>query len=131
MSAIPRQVLVGDLNVAPGENDVWSHKQLVKVVSHTPIEVEKLDAMRQAGAWTDVLRAHVAADSKAFTWWSYRARDWRASNRGRRLDHIWVTPAIGERAAAIRIIDATRGWARTSDHVPVVARIEVENGASP
>ena len=38
-----KSVLVGDLNVAPKEHDVWSHKQLLKVVSHTPIEVEKLD----------------------------------------------------------------------------------------
>ena len=37
-----RHILVGDLNVAPHENDVWSHKQLLKVVSHTPIECEKL-----------------------------------------------------------------------------------------
>ena len=37
-----RHILVGDLNVAPHENDVWSHKQLLKVVSHTPVETEKL-----------------------------------------------------------------------------------------
>ena len=30
-------VLVGDLNIAPLEEDVWSHKQLLKVVSHTPL----------------------------------------------------------------------------------------------
>jgi exodeoxyribonuclease-3 len=31
-------ILVGDLNIAPLETDVWSHKALLKVVSHTPIE---------------------------------------------------------------------------------------------
>jgi len=30
-----RHVLTGDFNIAPHENDVWSHKQLLKVVSHT------------------------------------------------------------------------------------------------
>ena len=35
-----KSILVGDLNIAPREDDVWSHKQLLKVVSHTPIEVE-------------------------------------------------------------------------------------------
>src|SRR5207237_3535424 len=40
----PRAILVGDLNVAPLEHDVWSHKQLLKVVSHTPIECAKLNA---------------------------------------------------------------------------------------
>src|SRR5215208_714490 len=39
-----RAILVGDLNVAPLEHDVWSHKQLIRVVSHTPIECEKLTA---------------------------------------------------------------------------------------
>lgn len=130
-SAWPRQVLVGDLNVAPGENDVWSHKQLLNVISHTPIEVEKLTAMAEAGGWIDVLRQEVPAEEKAFTWWSYRARDWRASNRGRRLDHIWVSPGIGRRAGEVRIIDAARDWERPSDHVPVMARIEVEPAAGP
>ena len=31
---------------------------------------------------------------KLFTWWSYRNRDWEASDRGRRLDHIWLSPAL-------------------------------------
>src|SRR5215471_6785272 len=48
-----RAILVGDLNVAPLEHDVWSHKQMIKVVSHTPIECEKLNAARQAGGWID------------------------------------------------------------------------------
>ncbi len=43
-----RHVLVGDLNVAPHEHDVWSHKQLLNVVSHTPVECEKLLAVQGA-----------------------------------------------------------------------------------
>ena len=43
-----RHILVGDLNVAPHEHDVWSHKQLLKVVSHTPIECDKLLAVQRA-----------------------------------------------------------------------------------
>ena len=87
-------VLVGDLNVAPLEHDVWSHKALLKVVSHTPVEVEKLADVFRAGAWIDAMRHFVPADEKLYTWWSYRAADWEASNRGRRLDHI-----LGERGA--------------------------------
>src|SRR5262249_1856420 len=34
-------ILLGDLNIAPLEHDVWSHRQLLKVVSHTPAEVER------------------------------------------------------------------------------------------
>ena len=51
-------ILVGDLNVAPREDDVWSHRQLLRVVSHTPIEVEAFAAAQGAGGWVDVTRAH-------------------------------------------------------------------------
>src|SRR6266581_7699577 len=48
--------LVGDLNVAPLENDVWSHKQLLDVVSHTPIETDALETLRQEAGWVDAAR---------------------------------------------------------------------------
>ena len=88
-----RCVLVGDLNIAPLEHDVWSHRQLLGVVCHTPVEVAAMDGWIGAG-FVDAMRHFVPADEKLFTWWSYRNRDWRASNRGRRLDHIWVTPDL-------------------------------------
>ncbi len=90
-----RAILVGDLNVAPLEHDVWSHKQMLKVVSHTPIECEKLNAARQAGGWIDSMRVLTPEPEKLFTWWSYRAMDnWRVANRGRRLDHVWTSDAL-------------------------------------
>jgi len=120
-----RHILVGDLNVAPHEHDVWSHKQLINVVSHTPIECEKLIAVRDHGGWIDVARARIPLSEKVYTWWSYRAADWTAADRGRRLDHIWVSPALGDRVSDFRITRAARGWERPSDHVPVTAVIEV------
>ena len=88
-----RRCMVGDLNIAPLEHDVWSHKQLLDVVSHTPPETEGLNAWLNAG-FVDAVRHFVPADQKLYTWWSYRNRDWRASDRGRRLDHVWVTPDL-------------------------------------
>ena len=41
-------IIVGDFNVAPLECDVWSHKALLSVVSHTPIEVDALTRLQQA-----------------------------------------------------------------------------------
>ena len=119
-----RAILVGDLNVAPLEHDVWSHKQLLRVVSHTPIECEKLNAVLAAGSWIDASRHFVPATTKLFTWWSYRAADWKAADKGRRLDHIWVAPALADRMSGITIAKEARGWARPSDHVPVTATIE-------
>jgi exodeoxyribonuclease III len=120
-----RAILVGDLNVAPLEHDVWSHKQLLDVVSHTPIECEKLNAAQRAGQWIDVPRTFVPEPTKLYTWWSYRAADWAASNRGRRLDHIWVSSKFGDRLSGMEISCEARGWKRPSDHVPVTATIEM------
>lgn len=115
-------VLVGDLNIAPLEHDVWSHKQLLKVVSHTPVETENFEAMRKAGNWVDLMRHVVPADQKLYTWWSYRAADWELSNRGRRLDHVWSSQNIVGDLQGIEVLRAARGWERPSDHVPVIAR---------
>ena len=119
-----RAVLVGDLNIAPLENDVWSHKQLLDVVSHTPPETEGLNAWRAEG-FIDAIRHFVPDDQKLFTWWSYRNRDWRASNRGRRLDHIWVSSDLAGNLASHGILQDARDWERGSDHVPVVLTLDV------
>jgi exodeoxyribonuclease-3 len=122
---LSRAMIVGDLNIAPLEHDVWSHKQLLKVVSHTPIECEKLNAVRDAGAWVDIMRTFVPEPAKLYTWWSYRAADWQAADRGRRLDHIWVSPAVADRVSSMAIARQARGWSQPSDHVPVTATLEL------
>jgi exodeoxyribonuclease-3 len=116
-------VLVGDLNVAPLETDVWSHKQLLTVVSHTPVEVEKLGRVQSSGGFVDAVRHFVPPEQKLFTWWSYRNRDWAASNRGRRLDHVWVTPSLVPDLVRATVHRDVRAWEKCSDHVPVVVQI--------
>jgi exodeoxyribonuclease III len=117
-----RTVLVGDLNIAPLEHDVWSHRQLLDVVSHTPAETAGLLAW-QATGFVDALRHFVPADQKLYTWWSYRNRDWRISNRGRRLDHVWTSPDLGLRRHII--LQDARDWPQASDHVPVSVEMDV------
>ncbi|HYA79381.1 MAG TPA: exodeoxyribonuclease III [Methylocystis sp.] len=120
-----RVALVGDLNIAPLEHDVWSHKALLSVVSHTPVEVEKLGQVFEAGAWVDAMRRFVPSSEKLYTWWSYRAADWAASDRGRRLDHILVSPALSGALARLDVARAARGWERPSDHVPVTVELDL------
>ncbi|NEW89334.1 exodeoxyribonuclease III [Rhodopseudomonas sp. WA056] len=120
-----RHILVGDLNVAPHEHDVWSHKQLLKVVSHTPVECDKLLAVLRAGNWVDVARERIPLDQKVYTWWSYRAADWTVGDRGRRLDHIWVSEALKDRVIDFKILRDARSWERPSDHVPVTTTLEL------
>jgi exodeoxyribonuclease-3 len=120
-----RSILVGDLNVAPLEHDVWSHKQMLRVVSHTPIECEKLVAVQKAGGWFDAMRHFTPEPAKLYTWWSYRAPDWKAADKGRRLDHIWVAPALADRLRGVKISKEMRGSMQPSDHVPVTLTVEV------
>ncbi|MDB5455178.1 MAG: exodeoxyribonuclease Xth [Caulobacter sp.] len=119
-------IVTGDLNVAPGENDVWSHKQMSKIVSHTPIELEAMAALKASLDFIDLPREATPEPEKLFSWWSYRAADFRKSNRGLRLDHILASPGL--RAAAFatgkaesRVHDTVREWERPSDHAPVTA----------
>ena len=118
-------LLCGDLNIAPYENDVWSHKQLLKIVSHTPVETEGLLKAMNEGGWTDLMRQHIPMDEKIFTWWSYRAKDWEASNRGRRLDHVWGSSSIAEMLSDVRVHQPVRGWDRPSDHAPVTVTLAI------
>ncbi len=119
------QILLGDMNIAPLENDVWSHKQLVDIVSHTPIEVEKLTAMQKARDWIDVARRFVPPEEKLYSWWSYRSPNWEVSDRGRRLDHIWVSPDMAGALRSFEILKQARGWEpKPSDHVPVIVDLK-------
>lgn len=117
------RLLVGDLNIAPLETDVWSHRQLLKVVSHTPVEVDALNRLQAAGGWVDAVRHIHAPEHKLFTWWSYRSRQWQVSNRGRRLDHVWCSPDLVPRIHDAQALTEARGWDSPSDHVPVTVTL--------
>ncbi len=119
-----KRILVGDLNIAPLEADVWSHTQLLDVVSHTPVETGGLIALMNTG-WHDAVRHFVPADRKLYSWWSYRNRTWPGSDRGRRLDHVWVTPGLAPRLRQADVLREARGWPSPSDHVPVIVDIDL------
>jgi len=124
-------LLTGDLNVAPGENDVWSHRQMLKVVSHTPVELEALSRLQASLGFVDLPREAVPEPTKLYSWWSYRAQDFRKSNRGLRLDHLWASPGLAPAAryngrADARVHDTVREWERPSDHAPVSVDIRLD-----
>ena len=119
-----KSILVGDLNIAPRPDDVWDHKKMLKIVSHTPIEVDHLTAVQDAGQWVDVTRQDIP-EGVLYSWWSYRAKDWDAADKGRRLDHIWATADIAPAAHSSRVLRAARGWDQPSDHAPVFATFDL------
>jgi len=120
-----KYILVGDLNIAPYESDVWSHKKLLKVISHTPLECEKMQTLMAAHDWFDVMRHFVPEPERLYSWWSYRAKDWRSADKGRRLDHIWTSPALKENMASMAVLEAARAWEKPSDHAPVLVEFTI------
>lgn len=118
-------MLLGDFNVAPSENDVWSHTQLLDVVSHTPVETQALGAILEASGLIDLARHLRPEPEKLYSWWSYRSPDWTRNDRGRRLDHIWACPKATARITDFSIHRACRAWEGPSDHVPVVCDLRV------
>ena len=119
-----KAILVGDLNIAPREDDVWNHKALLKIVSHTPVEVDHLGAAQEAGNWVDITRQDIP-EGRLYSWWSYRSPDWDGADKGRRLDHVWATSDIAAAGHGSRILRAARGWDQPSDHVPVFAAFDL------
>ena len=119
-------ILVGDLNVAPLENDVWSPQAAPRRREpHAGRDRRRSRrcARRPAGS---TRRAHLTPEpEKIYTWWSYRSPDWRAADKGRRLDHVWLSPDLAEPLRAVDVARETRGWTRPSDHVPVTAILEL------
>lgn len=123
-SAKAPMIAVGDLNIAPLENDVWDHEKMKNVVSHTPVERGKFAKFYKSVGWVDAVRNFVPADKKLFSWWSYRAPDWEAVDRGRRLDHVWVTGKLKSALKGQQVLRELRGAERPSDHVPVVVDLK-------
>ena len=119
-----KSVMVGDLNIAPYEEDVWDHKKLLKIVSHTPEEIKALNDVKSSANWVDITRKDIPS-GLLYSWWSYRARDWDTANKGRRLDHIWATEDIAEYGFDSHILRDVRGWDKPSDHAPVFASFDL------
>ncbi len=117
-------LLVGDFNVAPLPEDVYDHKALLKVVSHTPIEVEALGRLTDAHGWVDLGRSHIPAPERNWTWWSYRTF-WQEKDRGRRLDHMWASPQLAAQSRSHRLVEETRRWEQPSDHVPLITQFDL------
>ena len=117
-------ILLGDLNIAPSIYDVWDHKKLSNIVSHTPIEINYLEKLKKSSSWVDTVRSD-KNKIKMYSWWSYRAKDWQTANKGRRLDHIWVSKDLEKSFSDTSLFQEARGWEKPSDHIPISTRLKL------
>jgi len=113
-------LLVGDLNVAPLENDVWNHKRLVRSVGHTPTESAAMQRLWEAGKLEDLPRRFTPAPEPLYSWWGYRFPQSYEKDYGWRLDHALATPPLAGSVKGLETFRESRTWTRPSDHVPIV-----------
>ena len=116
-------ILVGDLNVAPLETDVWNHKQQRKYVGHTPLECERFQALWESFGWIDVGRRFIPPEEMLHSWWTYRSPGAFDKGRGWRLDHVMASPALSDSLASYHHLTDWRRMEKPSDHLPVAVTL--------
>ncbi len=114
-------VLVGDFNVAPEAIDVYDADLLQGSIGFHPQERNTLVLLREWG-FVDAYRK-VHPDVEAFSWWDYRGGF--KNNRGMRVDHVWVSEALEGSIEDCVIHREMRTADKPSDHVPVIATLQV------
>ena len=120
-----KMLICGDFNIAPLECDDWNHKAMLKIISHTPVEIERISRLKNSLGFVDVIREFYPEPQKIYSWWSYRNPNWQTNDKGRRLDHVWVTEPMKAQMKAARILKDARSWERPSDHVPVIVEFDI------
>lgn len=121
-----RTIVLGDINIAPGEYDVFSHKQMLRVVSHTPPELEAFAALMASNNWHNSLRADIPEPIRIYSWWSYRVREWSPESRGLLLDHLLLSPDLISSQHQAFLAQETRGWQpKPSDHAPLIVDLDL------
>ncbi len=122
LSAHPRLVLVGDFNITCDDRDTYDAEGLRETIHHTTEERQHLQALLALGLH-DAFRLFEQPE-KSYSWWDYREMAFRR-NRGLRIDYILVSDALKPRVSACVIDKLPRKNERPSDHVPVVAHLNL------
>ena len=120
-ASYPQLAVLGDYNIAPEDRDVHDPAAWADQVLVSGPERAALTRLNDLGL-KDAFRLFEQAD-KSFSWWDYRALGFRL-NKGLRIDHILLSPALTARCSACVIDRAPRKWEQPSDHAPVIATID-------
>ncbi|XGV98386.1 MAG: exodeoxyribonuclease III [Leptolyngbya sp. BL-A-14] len=113
----PHSLLIcGDFNIALEDIDIHDPTGREKMVMATDLERQALQSVLALGL-SDAFRKFTSEGGN-FSWWDYRAAAFRR-NLGWRIDHIYLTPDLYEKAIACAIDPEPRQLEQPSDHVPV------------
>ena len=120
LAANPQLAVLGDYNIAPEDRDVHDPVEWGEGIHVSPQERAALGALTALGL-QDAFRLFEQPE-KSYSWWDYRMMGFRR-NRGLRIDHILLSPALALRCTACIIDRDPRKWEQPSDHTPVVATL--------
>ena len=117
-----RVALVGDFNVVPTDFDIyptrsWDNDALVQPESRAAYR----RLLKQG--WTDALR-HLYPDERMYTFWDYMRHRWE-NDKGLRLDHFLLSPALAKHLIQGGVDRAVRGRKGASDHAPAWIELDL------
>jgi exodeoxyribonuclease III len=111
----------GDFNIALEPIDIHTKKKDDHIMA-SPVERAALKSAVLDLGLKDVFR-HFVADGGHYSWWDYRQGGY-ARNRGWRIDHLYLSPELIDRAIGCTIDKAPRELEQPSDHTPVIVEID-------
>jgi exodeoxyribonuclease-3 len=124
--------MVGDWNIAPTDDDVWSVEAYQDSTHVTPAERDAFAAIVDAG-YADVVRPFTPGPG-VFTYWDYTRLAFQ-KRRGMRIDFILGSPAFADRVTHAEIVREERkagkkGTPPPSDHAPVLVELDGTESSS-
>jgi exodeoxyribonuclease-3 len=108
-------VLAGDYNVVPTVRDIYQTRSLDNNALIQPQSRQAFARLLSQG-WTDALEK-LHPDAPLWTFWDYERDRWKA-NKGMRLDHLLLSPAVCQGLVEGGVDRWVRGEENASDHAP-------------
>lgn len=111
----------GDFNVIPEDIDCHKPASWARDALFQPEPRARYRALLELG-YTDAFRSLHPGEGGLFTFWDY-FRDAFEHNRGIRIDHVLLSPALKHRLVSCEIDRAPRARAKPSDHTPIIVEL--------
>jgi len=124
LASYPNLAILGDYNIAPGDEDVHDPAAWAGQVLCSRPERDAFDKLIGLGM-KDSFRLFPQAE-RSYTWWDYRMNAFRRK-MGMRIDHILLSHSLCDRCTRCQIDIEPRKLERPSDHAPVLAEIRLES----
>jgi exodeoxyribonuclease III len=115
-------VVTGDFNVAPLDIDVFDPAGAAGGILVSAGERQALADLQNWGL-VDIFRKF-HTQGGLYSWWDYRMNAFR-KNMGFRIDQIWTSVPLSEKAKSVYIDKEPRKLDEPSDHAPVIAEFSL------